>query len=118
MSSKRTRACNFTPKEREAIYQRDGRCCIFCAAGYRMNEIDPAGMDILEVMHYIPRSQGGLGSRRNSAIGCKSHHMMLDNGSKGYRAEMQDIFREYLKSNYSDWNEEDLVYNKWKEFAV
>lgn len=118
MASKRARACEFSAKEREVIYERDQHHCIFCAAGYRMDEIDPYGTTIMEVMHYIPRSQGGLGSRRNSAIGCKSHHMMLDNGSKGYRAEMQDIFREYLQSNYSNWNEEDLVYNKWKEFAV
>ena len=118
MANKRSRACQFSAKEREAVYERDQMRCIFCAKKYRMDEIDPAGTDIFEVMHFIPRSQGGLGSRRNSAIGCKSHHMMLDNGSKGYRAEMQDIFREYLKSNYSDWNERDLIYDKWKEFAV
>lgn len=118
MRSKRTKACEFTTKEREAIYERDGMRCIFCAAGYRMDEISPYDTGILETMHYIPRSKGGLGTRKNAALGCKGHHVMFDNGSKGYRAEMQDIFREYLQSNYTDWNETDLIYDKWKEFAV
>lgn len=118
MKSKRTKACDFSHKEREAVYTRDGMRCIFCARGYRLDEIDPYDRDALEVMHFIPRSQGGLGSRRNSALGCVGHHRMLDNGSKGYRAEMMDIFREYLKSTYIDWDERDLVYNKWKELET
>lgn len=112
MASKRTRACEFSQKERKEIYYRDGRC-IFCKMGYMMEGALPGDLTIFETMHYIPRSQGGLGIAKNGAIGCKWHHMMLDNGNKGNREEMQQLFRDYLKSNYKDWDEKDLVYSKW-----
>ena len=115
MKKKRTRACDFTASERQHIYERDRMRCIFCEARYRMEEVDSFGTEGLEIMHYIPRSQGGLGSRRNAALGCVGHHRMLDNGSKGYRPEMMEIFREYLKQFYFDWDERDLVFDKWKE---
>jgi len=113
VASKRARACEFSPKERKEIYYRDTGC-IFCKQGYMMNGAFPGDLHIFEVMHYIPRSQGGLGIAKNGALGCKWHHMMLDNGNKGNRQEMMDIFANYLKSHYKDWNEEELRYNKWR----
>ena len=112
MASKRTRACEFSHKAREEIYTRD-RGCIFCRMGYMMEGAFPGDLTIFETMHYISRSQGGLGIAKNGAIGCKWHHMMLDHGNKGNRDEMQQLFRDYLKDNYRDWDEKDLVYSKW-----
>ena len=68
---------------------------------------------IFGVMHYIPRSQNGLGIAQNGAIGCQYHHNLLDNGNKGLREEMLEIFREYLKEHYPDWDEKKLTYSKW-----
>lgn len=65
-------------------------------------------------MHYLPRSHGGLGIPQNGAQGCVSHHEMLDNGNKGRREEMLQMFRQYLQDHYQDWSEEALTYSKWK----
>lgn len=71
---------------------------------------------VLSVMHYIPRSRGGLGIEENGALGCHYHHTMLDNGNTGRREEMLGLFKEYLMQQYEDWKEEDLVYDKWSFF--
>ena len=34
--------------------------------------------------------------------------------NKEERELIGSIIREYLKSKYDNWNEEDLVYDKWK----
>ncbi len=109
MRSKRTRRCDFTPKQRDIIRERDGGC-IFCRMRYRMEKADSYLTSIMETMHYIPRSQGGLGIGRNAALGCKYHHMMMDGGP--HREEMRGLMREYLRSVYRDWDETDLVYRK------
>lgn len=75
-----------------------------------MERADSYMLGIFETMHYIPRSQGGLGIARNGAIGCKYHHMMLDNSE--HRTEMKEIFKNYLQGMYQDWNEDELVYHK------
>lgn len=109
MRSKRTRACDFTQKERVRINERDGGC-IFCRMRYHMEGADSYNTSIHEIMHYIPRSQGGLGIGRNAAVGCKYHHVMLDEST--HREEMRELFKKYLQSMYRDWNEKDLVYQK------
>ena len=60
--------------------------------------------------------RGGI--PQNGAVGCQYHHEMLDNGSKGKRDEMLEIFRSYLKDSYPDWDEKNLVYDKWKKLIV
>ena len=51
--------------------------------------------------------------QKNGALGCQYHHNMLDNGNHGKRQEMLEIFKNYLKHFYPDWNESSLVYKKW-----
>lgn len=111
MKAKRTKACEFSSKDRKAIYARDFGC-IFCDLRYHMEGADPYDLQIDGIMHYIPRSQGGLGIRENGALGCRYHHRMLDNGAEGRREEMLEIFREYLKRFYPGWSEEKLIYRK------
>ena len=69
---------------------------------------------IMSIMHYIPRSKGGLGIEQNGALGCQYHHTMLDNGYQGRRAEMLEMFKGYLQNHYDNWNEEELYYRKWR----
>lgn len=110
---KQTKAHEFGAKVREEIYYRDCASCIFCRIGYHMEGATWLAKEIKSIMHYIPRSQGGLGAARNGAVGCQHHHEMMDNGNCGRREEMRGIFREYLKKHYPDWDEKELVYNKW-----
>lgn len=111
-SSKRTRKTEFSQKERKRIYSRDGGC-IFCQMGYCPGmEADRYGRSVIETMHYIPRSQGGLGIAENAALGCKYHHMMLDNGSGGRRQEMRALMAEHLRRCYPEWQEDKLYYAK------
>lgn len=109
MKSKRTKACDFSQKERAIIKDRDGGC-IFCRMGYHMEKADSYNTSAKEIMHYIPRSQGGLGTSRNAALGCKYHHMMMDEGPQ--REEMRGLMKKYLQSMYQDWDEQELVYRK------
>ena len=109
--SKRSKACEFSKVARAAIKRRDGGC-IFCQMGYHMPPEDNFEKSIFGIMHYIPRSAGGLGIEQNGAIGCQYHHSMLDNGKEGLRPEMLGLFSEYLKQHYPGWNEDALHYVK------
>lgn len=109
---KSTRAKEFSAKVREVIKQRDSEQCIFCRKKYHVEETTEAGY-WLSIMHYIPRAKGGLGIEQNGAIGCQYHHTLMDNGNKGLREEMLELFKEYLQEHYPDWKEEDLIYKKY-----
>lgn len=110
--TKKNQKYQFDQKTRELIYCRDGGC-IFCQRGYYMENKEPLLYLIEDVMHYINKSQGGLGIPQNGAIGCRYHHGLLDNGNQGLREEMLEIFKEHLRQQYPDWNEDELVYHKW-----
>ena len=112
--SKQARAREFNTTSRQSIKERDQNQCIFCQMEYRMEEVEWTGQGTLSIMHYIPRSHGGLGIPQNGALGCISHHMRLDNGNKGYREEMLQMFKCYLQDHYPDWSEDALVYSKWR----
>ncbi len=108
MASRRKNACEFPEDVRKRIIDRDGGC-IYCQMGYDVNGQCGYG---LQIMHYIPRSQGGRGVERNGAVGCLYHHGNLDNSPK--RQEMMALYRRYLMIQYDDWNENELVYDKWE----
>lgn len=110
---KRKKSLDFTKKEREKILKRDKESCIFCRDGYYMNSTTELGYGIKDIMHYIPKSSGGLGIEQNGVIGCRYHHSLLDNGNKGLRGEMLERMKVYLKALYPDWSEENLVYKKY-----
>ena len=109
---KYTRKLQFDAKTRKKIIERDHGECIFCVRGYRM-EYMPDERYGKDIMHFIPRSQMGLGIEQNGAVGCRYHHNLLDNGNKGLRQEMLGIFERYLKFMYSDWDKDKLVYRKY-----
>jgi len=102
---KRTKAVAITPKVRQEVEERDNHQCVFCHTT----------KDVRGEMHYIRRSQGGLGIPQNLLTGCRKCHAEFDEGkNKEYYRQKA---KEYLQSIYPDWNEEDLVYNKWKGFT-
>lgn len=110
---KYTKYLQFDRKVKEAVHKRD-RGCIFCQAGYHMEGADPFELGIVDIMHYIPKSDRGMGVEQNGAEGCRYHHGLLDNGNKGLREEMLQMFREHLQQRYVGWNEESLRFSKWK----
>lgn len=113
MASKQTRAKEFSPKVRKRIKERD-QICIFCKMGYHTEKVTAFSQQMASIMHYIPRSAGGLGIEENGALGCLTHHDMMDNGFQGRRKEMLALYKEYMQGIYPDWNEDDLVYKKWR----
>lgn len=99
---------------RVRVRKRDGGC-IFC----RTNSFAIcATKDCFEykntrteIMHYISRGRGGLGIEENLAEGCIYHHRQLDQGDG---KELRAYFKEYLMSQYPDWDEEKLICrNRW-----
>lgn len=100
--SKRTKACEITPKVRMEVEERDNHLCIFCKSAKCRGEA-----------HFISRAHGGLGIPQNIITVCRNCHREMDNGmnTKRYR----DIARAYLKSIYPDWDEKNLIYKKWSE---
>lgn len=104
---KRTKATSISPKVRQEVEARDSingvPRCIFCG-----------NPDCRGEAHFIRRSQGGLGIPQNLVTACRTCHAMFDEGKE--KDTYRKIARDYLKSKYPDWNEEDLVYNKWKGF--
>lgn len=65
-------------------------------------------------MHFIRRSQDGLGIEENVVTGCKRCHAEYDDGK--YRREHEATIEKYLKSKYLNWDKSKLIYNKWAGF--
>ncbi len=99
--SKASKACDISPVVRREVTERDGGRCILCGAA-----------DGIQIAHYIPRSRLGLGTARNLACMCHICHQAMDNGN--LRTPYEAAFKRYLREKYSDWNEDDLVYRKWR----
>lgn len=101
MASKRSKACDISPKVRREVMERDGHKCIICGS-----------TNNLQVAHYVSRARLGLGIPQNLAVMCGVCHFEMDNG-KSHR-ELQKLVREHLQGSYEDWNEKDLIYSKWR----
>lgn len=104
---KDTKARDFSRKVKEQISERDSidgwPCCVNCGAAA------PAPLAFSNA-HFIARSQGGLGIAENGLTLCTECHRRYDQTTD--RKKMREYFREYLKSKYENWNEEDLIYRK------
>lgn len=108
---KRTKALQFDDKTKRRMLERDNGC-IFCQMGYHMPPGQEFGLHILDPMHIVNKSQGGLGIEQNGVTGCRYHHSLLDNGNQGLRHEMLDIIEHYMKQHYEGWTREVLKYHK------
>ena len=107
---KDTKARDFDRKAKVAIAERDSidgwPCCVFCGLAA------PAPLAWSNA-HFIARSQGGLGIPENGLTLCPACHRTYDQSIE--RKYMREFFREYLKSRYENWNEDDLIYRKGYE---
>ena len=99
--SNMSKACDISPKVRRRVYARDDKTCILCG--------NPR---FIELAHYIPRSQGGLGIEENLVCLCVYCHRKYDNGDM--REEFGADIKGYLRAVYKKWNEKDLVYDKYR----
>ena len=102
--SKISKACDISPKVRAEVMKRDGEQCIIC--GWQNG---------LQIAHYISRGRLGLGTPQNLGVMCVHCHQSYDNGK--YHNEIKKLFEEHLKTHYEEWNEKDLIYNKWSDFS-
>lgn len=93
-----TKACEFPPGVKAAIYERDGGRCVICGAPGAPNA------------HYIPRSQLGLGIVENGVTLCASCHRKYDH--TGMRTAYGKIIRQHLDRFYPGFPDEDRVYHK------
>ena len=111
-----TKATGISPAVRAAVVERDTingyPCCIISGASYD-----------LQVAHFVPKSQGGLGIVQNLALMNKDIHAVYDNESDcemdSKRKEIGERFRRYLDSFYPDFPDEDRIYHKYpKEMRI
>ncbi len=97
----RTKAVAIPSDVKKAVEKRDNYMCIFCKETRNVHG----------EAHIIARSQGGLGIEKNLVTVCRKCHDLMDNSQA--RSLYVEKAKEYMKSIYPDWNEHDLVYNKW-----
>ena len=98
--NKRTKALLISKEVKEAVFKRDGECCVYCGS--------PAGEP---VAHFIARSQGGLGIEENVLTLCYNCHRRYD--QTHHRKEMREFFRMYLRKKYRYWHEDDLTFRRY-----
>lgn len=103
--SKRSKATDIPKKVREEVYRRHKGLCLWCVEKGLVKEGIPN-------VHYIPRSQGGLGIVENVLNGCVECHHEFDNG-KG-REWYQKIADKYMIETYPDFTDEMRTYDKWR----
>lgn len=107
MKSKRAKALDISMDTKIKVFERDRGRCVVCGNTH----------NVMPNAHYIPRSRGGLGIEQNIVTLCTNFtenqcHYRFDFGSSKEREEIGGKIREYLKSKYPEWNEEDLYYRK------
>lgn len=101
--SHRAKMLDISKEVRHSVYERDRSLCVSCGVYCELGHANS---------HYISRGRGGQGIERNIVTQCPQCHHVMDFGVEPALSNMKNIVREYLKSRYDDWNEEDLIY-KW-----
>lgn len=99
MKSKRTKATSIPQSVKPIVAKRDNYKCIFCHSTYGIT-----------YAHYVSRANGGRGIEQNLACVCLECHRKLDQSTQ--RKVMLERFEKYLRSQYENWNVNDLKYRK------
>ena len=102
-SSKRAKACDIPKRVKDAVWERDEGCCIFCHSNQAMPN-----------SHYIPRSLGGLGIEENVVTMCIACHEQYERNRKKLKPRVAS----YLRACYPDWDDTELVYHKYDTLPV
>ena len=106
--SKRSKATDIPQKVKKAVFIRDGGKCVICGNS----------VNVMRNADYISRENGGLGIEENIVTLCtelteNKCHRKYDFGTKEEHEYCKYKIRNYLKSKYSNWKEEDLIYKKY-----
>ena len=101
---KTTIATSITKEVKLKVWERDNYECIFFHKRVSWNFANS---------HYIKRSHLGLGIEENIFTACPVCHHEFDDTPK--REYMLPIAKQYLISKYDYWNEDILVYKKWRD---
>ena len=105
MKSARTKACDISPKVRQAVGDRDNWACIIC------------GMPGIPNAHYIPKGgKGGLGIEQNIVTLCPECHSLYDNGydkDVNIREKMGAKIKKYLDEHYPGYPDDKRIYHKY-----
>lgn len=107
--TKRSKATDITMEVKKRVWERDKGRCVVC--GNNRNVMPNA--------HYIPRSKGGLGIEQNIVTLCTEFtpnkcHRKFDFGNRKEHDHIKQIIKRYLEGQYENWNEEELIYKKYK----
>lgn len=109
MKAERTKALEIPIEVKKKVAERDSidghPCCIWC--GKPAPTTNPLAFSNA---HFVSRARGGLGIEENILTLDWECHLKYD--QTGSQPEMRAFFKEYLKTKYSDWEEEKLVYKK------
>lgn len=103
----RTKSLAIPQAVKRAVAARDSfdgwPCCILCGK--------PAPQETAwSSAHYIARSQGGLGIEENIVTLCPGCHRLYDQSPR--REEIRIHIKAYLQSQYPDWDENKLTFEK------
>lgn len=98
---KLTKATEIPMKVKKIVWERDNHKCIYCGCEVPLE---------CSNSHYIKRSQLGLGIPQNIVCACPICHNKYDFGIN--IQWMINRTKNYLKSKYKDWNENNLTYKK------
>jgi len=105
--SKVSKACEFSPKVRKEIYDRDNYRCIM------PNCYNTFGLGVAHI--HLSRAKGGLGVKQNGVLLCQEHHGLLDNGRDISKANYIDKYcKNYLTGHYGTITLDMVRYDKWK----
>lgn len=113
--SRHTKLLQFDKSTRMRLLERD-RGCFYCQRGIHMDKVPQDSRTILDPMHIVNKSQGGLGIEQNGVIGCRGHHHLLDNSE--FNHEMRTIAEDYLKILYPGWTRDSVTYKKYNDLFV
>lgn len=101
--SRRTKLTDIPAYVKNIVWERDGGCCIICGSPQAMPNA-----------HYIPRSRGGLGIEENIVTLCTMGGCHYKYDFTDEREAIGSKIKEYLKSQYPNWDESKLAYDKWE----
>lgn len=102
--SARSKATEISMKVKNVVWERDNHHCIYCGK---------TGYGVMPNAHFIPRSKGGLGVEENIVTLCQHCHYNYDFGAETTKSTYRHFIRNYLKSKYEGWNEQNLIYSKF-----
>ena len=96
---RQTKATSIPPRVKKAVWERDFGRCVLCGS-----------VNAGPHCHFVRRSQGGLGIPENIWTGCLHCHEAFDSEAPG--GPLHGRMRDYFRTLYPEWEEQNLKYRK------